>query len=189
MKIKQDDIIEKVLIDEESLSLKIRQMAKTLNEYYADKDELILICILKGSVMFMSELAKHLDIETKMEFMSVSSYEDNTYSSGNVKILMDLDIDIKDKEVLIVEDIIDTGFTLKKIKETLLRREPKDLKIITLLDKPERREVEIKPDFTGFKIPNEFVVGFGLDYNQLYRNLPYIGIVKRSLYEDIEEMK
>lgn len=189
MKIKQEDIIEKVLIDEESLSLKIRQMAKTLNDYYADKDELILICILKGSVMFMSELAKHLDIETKMEFMSVSSYEDNTYSSGNVKILMDLDIDIKDKEVLIVEDIIDTGFTLKKIKETLLRREPKDLKIITLLDKPERREVEIKPDFTGFKIPNEFVVGFGLDYNQLYRNLPYIGIVKRSLYEDIEEMK
>lgn len=189
MKIKQEDIIEKVLIDEESLSLKIRQMAKNLNEYYADKDELILICILKGSVMFMSELAKHLDIETKMEFMSVSSYEDNTYSSGNVKILMDLDIDIKDKEVLIVEDIIDTGFTLKKIKETLLRREPRDLKIITLLDKPERREVEIKPDFTGFKIPNEFVVGFGLDYNQLYRNLPYIGIVRRSLYEDIEEMK
>lgn len=189
MKIKQDDIIEKVLIDEESLNIKIRQMAKTLNEYYADKDELILVCILKGSVMFMSELAKYLDVETKMEFMSVSSYEDNTYSSGNVKILMDLDIDIKDKEVLIVEDIIDTGFTLKKIKETLLRREPRDLKIITLLDKPERREVEIKPDFTGFKIPNEFVVGFGLDYNQLYRNLPYIGIVKRSLYEDIEEMK
>lgn len=189
MRIKQDDIIEKVLIDEESLNLKIKQLAKTLNEYYADKDELILVCILKGSVMFMAELAKYLDIETKMEFMSVSSYEDNTYSSGNVKILMDLDIDIKDKEVLIVEDIIDTGFTLKKIKETLLRREPKDLKIITLLDKPERREVEIKPDFTGFKIPNEFVVGFGLDYNQLYRNLPYIGIVKRSLYEDIDQMK
>lgn len=189
MRIKQDDIIEKVLIDEESLNLKIKQLAKTLNEYYADKDELILVCILKGSVMFMAELAKYLDIETKMEFMSVSSYEDNTYSSGNVKILMDLDIDIKDKEVLIVEDIIDTGFTLKKIKKTLLRREPKDLKIITLLDKPERREVEIKPDFTGFKIPNEFVVGFGLDYNQLYRNLPYIGIVKRSLYEDIDQMK
>ena len=189
MKIKQDDIIEKVLIDEESLNIKIRQMAKTLNEYYADKDELILVCILKGSVMFMSEFAKYLDVETKMEFMSVSSYEDNTYSSGNVKILMDLDIDIKDREVLIVEDIVDTGFTLKKIKETLLRREPKDLKIITLLDKPERREVDIKPDFTGFKIPNEFVVGFGLDYDQLYRNLPYIGILKRSLYEDIDQMK
>lgn len=189
MKIKKDEIIEKILIDEESLSLKIKQLAKTLNEHYADKDELILICILKGSVMFMAELAKHLNIETKMECMSVSSYEDNTYSSGNVKILMDLDIDIKDREVLIVEDIIDTGFTLKKIKETLLRREPKDLKIITLLDKPERREVDIKPDFTGFKIPNEFVVGFGLDYDQLYRNLPYIGILKRSLYEDIDQMK
>ena len=139
--------------------------------------------------MFMAELAKHLNVETKMEFMSVSSYEDNTYSSGNVKILMDLDIDIKDKEVLIVEDIIDTGFTLKKIKETLLKREPRDLKIITLLDKPERREVDIKPDFTGFKIPNEYVVGFGLDYDQLYRNLNSIGIVKRPVYEDIEDIK
>ena len=189
MKIDRENLIEKVLIDEESLNLKIRQLAKTLNEHYADKDELILVCILKGSVMFMAELAKHLDVETKMEFMSVSSYEDNTYSSGNVKILMDLDIDIKDKEVLIVEDIIDTGFTLKKIKETLLKREPRDLKIVTLLDKPERREVDIKPDFTGFKIPNEYVVGFGLDYDQLYRNLNYIGIVKRSVYEDIEDIK
>ena len=189
MKIDKDNLIEKVLIDEESLNLKIKQLAKTLNDNYADKDEIILVCILKGSVMFMAELAKYLNVKTKMEFMSVSSYEDNTYSSGNVKILMDLDIDIKDKEVLIVEDIIDTGFTLKKIKETLLKREPKDLKIVTLLDKPERREVEIKPDFTGFKIPNEFVVGFGLDYNQLYRNLNYIGVVKRSVYEDIEEMK
>lgn len=189
MKIDRENLIEKVLIDEESLNLKIRQLAKTLNEHYADKDELILVCILKGSVMFMAELAKHLNVESKMEFMSVSSYEDNTYSSGNVKILMDLDIDIKDKEVLIVEDIIDTGFTLKKIKETLLKREPRDLKIITLLDKPERREVDIKPDFTGFKIPNEYVVGFGLDYDQLYRNLNYIGIVKRSVYEDIEDIK
>ena len=174
MKIDKDNLIEKVLIDEESLNLKIKQLAKTLNDYYADKDELILVCILKGSVMFMAELAKYLNVETKMEFMSVSSYEDNTYSSGNVKILMDLDIDIKDKEVLIVEDIIDTGYTLKKIKETLLKREPKDLKIVTLLDKPERREVEIKPDFTGFKIPNEYVVGFGLDYNQLYLSLIHI---------------
>lgn len=189
MKIDRENLIEKVLIDEESLNLKIRQLAKTLSEHYADKDELILVCILKGSVMFMAELAKHLNVETKMEFMSVSSYENNTYSSGNVKILMDLDIDIKDKEVLIVEDIIDTGFTLKKIKETLLKREPRDLKIITLLDKPERREVDIKPDFTGFKIPNEYVVGFGLDYDQLYRNLNYIGIVKRSVYEDIEDIK
>ena len=115
--------------------------------------------------------------------MVVSSYAENTYTSGNVKILKDLDIDIKDKEVLIVEDIIDTGYTLKKTKETLMHRDAKDVKIITLLDKPERRVVDIKSDWSGFKIPNEFVVGFGLDYNQLYRNLPYIGVVKRSVYE------
>lgn len=102
---------------------------------------------------------------------------------------MDLDMDVKGKEVLIVEDIIDTGYTLKKIKENMQKREANDVKIITLLDKPERREVEIKPDWTGFKIPNEYVVGFGLDYDQLYRNLPYIGVVKRSVYEDIEDIK
>lgn len=189
MKIDSNELIEKVLIDEESLNKKIKSLARTLNEYYADKEELILVCILKGSVIFMSELAKHLNVKCKLEFMSVSSYESNTYSSGNVKILMDLDMDVKGKEVLIVEDIIDTGYTLKKIKENMQKREANDVKIITLLDKPERREVEIKPDWTGFKIPNEYVVGFGLDYDQLYRNLPYIGVVKRSVYEDIEDIK
>lgn len=184
-----NEIIDRVLIDEESLQLKIKQLAKTINEYYKDKDELILVGILKGSVMFMAELAKHLKIDLKMDFMVVSSYAENTYSSGNVKILKDLDIDIKGKEVLIVEDIIDTGYTLRKTKENLIHREAKDVKIVTLLDKPERREVEIRPDWSGFKIPNEYVVGFGLDYDQLYRNLPYIGILKRSVYEDIEDVK
>ena len=178
-----------MLIDEESLKLKIKQLAKTINDYYKDKDEVILVGILKGSVMFMSELAKSLKIDMKMDFMVVSSYAENTYSSGNVKILKDLDIDVKGKEVLIVEDIIDTGYTLRKTKENLINREAKDVKIVTLLDKPERREVEIKPDWSGFKIPNEYVVGFGLDYDQLYRNLPYIGILKRSFYEDIEDVK
>lgn len=183
------EIIDRVLIDEESLKLKIKQLAKTINDYYKDKDEVILVGILKGSVMFMSELAKSLKIDMKMDFMVVSSYAENTYSSGNVKILKDLDIDVKGKEVLIVEDIIDTGYTLRKTKENLINREAKDVKIVTLLDKPERREVEIKPDWSGFKIPNEYVVGFGLDYDQLYRNLPYIGILKRSFYEDIEDVK
>lgn len=178
-----------MLIDEESLKLKIKQLAKTINDYYKDKDEVILVGILKGSVMFMAELAKNLKIDMKMDFMVVSSYAENTYSSGNVKILKDLDIDVKGKEVLIVEDIIDTGYTLRKTKENLINREAKDVKIVTLLDKPERREVEIKPDWSGFKIPNEYVVGFGLDYDQLYRNLPYIGILKRSFYEDIEDAK
>ena len=183
------EIIDRVLIDEESLKLKIKQLAKTINDYYKDKDEVILVGILKGSVMFMAELAKSLKIDMNMDFMVVSSYAENTYSSGNVKILKDLDIDVKGKEVLIVEDIIDTGYTLRKTKENLINREAKDVKIVTLLDKPERREVEIKPDWSGFKIPNEYVVGFGLDYDQLYRNLPYIGILKRSFYEDIEDAK
>ena len=183
------DIIERVLIDEDSLHKKIKQLAQTINTYYADKGTLILVGILKGSVMFMSELAKELKVDLMMDFMIVSSYAENTYSSGNVKILKDLDIDIKDKEVLIVEDIIDTGYTLKKTKENLINRQAKDVKIVTLLDKPERREVEIKSDWSGFKIPNEFVVGFGLDYNQMYRNLPYIGVVNRSVYENIEDAK
>lgn len=182
-----DELIDRVLIDEESLRIKIKQLAKTINEYYRDKEELLLVGILKGSVMFMSELAKNLDVDLEMDFMVVSSYDQNTYSSGNVKILKDLDTDVKGREVLIVEDIIDTGYTLSKTKETLLNRDAKDVKIVTLLDKPERRVVDIKPDWYCFKIPNEFVVGFGLDYNQLYRNLPYIGVLKRSVYEDSDE--
>ena len=177
------EIIDRVLIDEESLKLKIKQLAKTINDYYKDKDEVILVGILKGSVMFMAELAKHIKLEINLEFMAVSSYDSGTISSGNVKILKDLDTDIKDKNVLLVEDIIDTGHTLLKLRNNLEKRDPKDIKIVTLLDKPERREVDIKPDWYGFKIPNEFVVGFGLDYDQKYRNLPYIGILKRSVYE------
>lgn len=115
--------------------------------------------------------------------MDVSSYGDSTESSGNIKIIKDLDTDIQGQEVLIVEDIIDTGHTLKYLKESLINRGAKDVKIVTLLDKPERRLAEIVPDWTGFKIPNEFVVGYGLDYAQLYRGLPYIGVLKRSVYE------
>ena len=158
-----NEIIEKVLIDEESLNLRIKKLASYINEHYKDEDTLIMVAILKGSVMFMAELAKYIKVDTNLEFMAVSSYESGTESSGNVKILKDLDTDITDKNVLI--------------------RDPKEIKIITLLDKPERREVEIKPDWYGFKIPNEFVVGFGLDYDQRLRNLPYIGVLKREVYE------
>ena len=178
-----NEIIEKVLIDDESLNLRIKKLASYINEHYKDEDTLIMVAILKGSVMFMAELAKYIKVDTNLEFMAVSSYESGTESSGNVKILKDLDTDITDKNVLIVEDIIDTGHTLLKLKNNLQKRDPKDIKIITLLDKPERREVEIKPDWYGFKIPNEFVVGFGLDYDQRLRNLPYIGVLKREVYE------
>lgn len=133
--------------------------------------------------MFMAELAKHIKVDTNLEFMSVSSYGAGTTSTGNVKILKDLDTDIKDKNVLLVEDIIDTGNTLYKLKTNLEKRDPKEIKIVTLLDKPERRTIDIRPDWYGFKIPDEFVVGFGLDYDQSYRNLPYIGVLKKEVYE------
>lgn len=178
-----NDAVEKVLIDEESLNIRIKKLASYINQHYKDEDDLILVAILKGSVMFMAELAKHIKVDTNLEFMSVSSYGAGTTSTGNVKILKDLDTDIKDKNVLLVEDIIDTGNTLYKLKTNLEKRDPKEIKIVTLLDKPERRTIDIKPDWYGFKIPDEFVVGFGLDYDQSYRNLPYIGILKKEVYE------
>lgn len=178
-----DEIIAKVLIDEESLNKRIRKLARQINEYYEDKEELVLVGILKGSVIFMAELAKHINIECSLEFMDVSSYGSGTKSSGNVKIIKDLDTDISGKEVLLVEDIIDTGRTLKALKTSLEKRGANSVKIITLLDKPERRLIDIKPDWIGFKIPDEFVVGYGLDYDQQYRNLPFIGVLKREIYE------
>lgn len=178
-----NEVIDKILIDEESLQKRIKKLANQINEYYEDKSTVILIGILKGSVMFMAELAKNLKVDVILEFMDVSSYGDSTESSGNIKIIKDLDTDIKGQEVLIVEDIIDTGHTLKYLKDSLVSRGAKDVKIVTLLDKPERRLVNIVPDWIGFKIPNEFVIGFGLDYAQLYRELPYIGVLKRGVYE------
>lgn len=183
MKTDLEEIIDQVLIDEESLNKRIKKLANQVNEYYEDKNELVLVGILKGSIMFMAQLAKSIKINCTLEFMDVSSYEDGTQSSGNVKIIKDLDTDISGKEVLIVEDIIDTGRTLDALRYSLIKRGANSVKIITLLDKPERRVIEIKPDWTGFKIPNEFVVGYGLDYQQKYRNLPFIGVLKREVYE------
>ena len=183
MKTDLEEIIDQVLIDEESLNKRIKKLANQVNEYYEDKNELVLVGILKGSIMFMAQLAKSIKINCTLEFMDVSSYADGTESSGNVKIIKDLDTDISGKEVLIVKDIIDTGRTLDALRHSLIKRGANSVKIITLLDKPERRVIEIKPDWTGFKIPNEFVVGYGLDYQQKYRNLPFIGVLKREVYE------
>ena len=183
MKTDLEEVIDQVLIDEESLNKRIKKLANQLNEYYEDKNELVLVGILKGSIMFMAQLAKSIKINCTLEFMDVSSYDDGTESSGNVKIIKDLDTDISGKEVLIVEDIIDTGRTLDALRHSLIKRGANSVKIITLLDKPERRVIEIKPDWTGFKIPNEFVVGYGLDYQQKYRNLTFIGVLKREVYE------
>ena len=170
----------KVLISEEDVNQKIKEVAAQISKDYEGK-EVHLICILKGGVMFTCELAKRLTIPASFDFMSVSSYGGGTQSTGIVKIVKDLDESLEGKDVIIVEDIIDTGRTLKYLIEILEKRGPKSIKLCTLLDKPSRREDQAKMvhvDYTCFTIPNEFVVGYGLDYNQRYRNLPFIGVVE-----------
>lgn len=166
----------RVLLSEEEVDKKIARVAEQISKDYHG-EQVHLICVLKGGVFFTCELAKRLTVPVSMDFMSVSSYGMDTKSSGVVKIVKDLDEGIEGKNVLVVEDIIDSGRTLSYLLENLKNRKPKSLKLCTLLDKPERRVVEVKVDYTCFNIPDEFVVGYGLDYAQKYRNLPYIGIV------------
>ena len=167
----------KVLIPEEEVNARIAELGKKISEDYAGK-QVHLICVLKGGVFFMCELAKRITVPVSMDFMSVSSYGDGTSSSGVVKIAKDLDETLEGKDVLVVEDIVDSGRTLSYLLEILKQREPKSMRLCTLLDKPERRVTNVKVDYTGFEIPDEFVVGYGLDYDQKYRNLPYIGVVE-----------
>ena len=167
----------KVLVPEEEVNQRIAELGRQISEAYAGK-EVHLICVSKGGVFFMCELAKRITVPVSMDFMSVSSYGDGTSSSGVVRIAKDLDQSIEGKDVLIVEDIIDSGRTLSYLMEMLKKRNPNSLHLCTLLDKPERRVVDVKVDYVGFNIPDEFVVGYGLDYAQKYRNLPYIGVVE-----------
>jgi hypoxanthine phosphoribosyltransferase len=167
----------RVLLNEQEVNDRIAALGKQISADYQGK-QVHLICVLKGGVFFMCELAKHITVPVSMDFMSVSSYGNETKSSGVVKIVKDLDEGIEGKEVLVVEDIIDSGRTLSYLLETLRNRKPKSLKLCTLLDKPERRVIEVDVHYTGFEIPDEFVVGYGLDYGQIYRNLPYIGVVE-----------
>lgn len=177
------DKIGKVLISEEELKKRVAELGEEITNDYRGND-LLIIGIFKGAVPFLADLIRHISIPLKYDFMAVSSYGSGTRSSGAVRILKDLDTSVEDMHVLIVEDIVDSGLTLKYLKENLARRHPQSLKIVTLLDKPERREVEVTPDYNGFTIPNEFVVGYGLDYNEFYRNLPYIGVLKPEVYEN-----
>lgn len=167
----------RVLIPEKDVDRKISEIGEQISRDYAGR-EVHLICVLKGGVFFTCELAKRISVPVSLDFMSVSSYGDDTKSSGVVRIVKDLDESLKDKEVIIVEDIVDSGRTLAYLKELLMDRGPKDIKICTLLDKPSRRVKAVKVDYTCFSIPDEFVVGYGLDYAQKYRNLPYIGVVE-----------
>ena len=165
-----------VLLSEQEVDARIEQLGKQISEDYAGK-EVHLICILKGSVFFTCELAKRITVPVSLDFMSVSSYGDGTVSSGRVKIAKDLDESLEGKDVIIIEDIIDSGRTLCYLMDVLQKRNPNSLKLCTLLDKPDRRVTDVKVDYVGFEIPDEFVVGYGLDYAQKYRNLPYVGVV------------
>ena len=167
----------KVLISEEEVDARIRELGEKISKEYEGK-QIHLICVLKGGVFFMCELAKRITVPVSMDFMSVRSYGDGTKSSGVVRLAKDLDESIENKEVLIVEDIIDSGNTLYYLMDVLRQRKPASLRLCTLLDKPDRRVKDVHVDWTGFEIPDEFVVGYGLDYAQKYRNLPYIGVVE-----------
>ena len=166
-----------VLISKEEVEKRLSEMGKIISEEYEGK-EIHMICVLKGGVFFMCQLAKHITVPVTMDFMSISSYGDDTSSSGVVKIIKDLDEPLEGKDVLVVEDIIDSGRTLSYLMEILEKRKPNSMRLCTLLDKPDRRVREVHVDHMGFEIPDEFVVGYGLDYKQRYRNLPYIGVVK-----------
>lgn len=170
--------IVEVMIPEAEIKARIAELGRQITEHYKDSgSEMVLVGLLRGSFMFMADLCREVHVPHEVDFMTASSYGSGMSSSRDVKILKDLDEDIRGKDVLIVEDIIDSGNTLSKVREILRLREPKSLAICTLLDKPERREVDVTVEYVGFAIPDEFVVGFGIDYAQRYRHLPYIGKV------------
>ena len=177
------NVIERVLVTREEIEKRCDELGKEISEAYKqDKEAPLLVALLKGSAPFLSELIKHIDLDIQFDFMNVSSYQ-GTQSVGDVKILKDLDISIKDRRILLVEDIVDTGRTLKKVTQLLMNKGAADVKVVALLDKPERRVVDIEADYIGFTIPDEFVVGFGLDYNEHYRCFPYVGVLKKEVYK------
>ncbi len=166
-----------VMLSEEEIKAKVAELGKQIEKDYEGQD-LLVVGILKGASVFVADLIREINLDVNIDFMSVSSYGNSTESSGTVKILKDLDVDIKGKNVLIVEDIIDSGLTLSNLTRELNVREPKSLRICTLLDKPDRRKANIHVDYVGFVIEDKFIVGYGIDYAEKYRNLPYIGVVE-----------
>ena len=174
--------VEKVLLSEEQLSQKIAELREEISKDYQGK-EIVAICVLKGAILFMADLARAVKVPMALDFMAVSSYGNGTSTSGTVRILKDLDNSIEGKHVLVVEDIIDSGVTLKYLLKNLKSRKPASIKLCTLLNKPERRRVEVDIDYCGFTVPDYFLVGYGLDYAEKYRNLPFIGILKPAIYE------
>lgn len=175
--------IEKILLTEEQIEQRCKELAEQIEKDYEKEGNVpIIVGLLRGSVPFMAELIKRFTFPCEIDFMSVSSY-DGTESIGDVRIEKDMDLSSKNRSVLVVEDIVDTGRTLKEVKKMFMNKGAEDVKIVSLLDKPSRRVVDIEADYVGFTVPNEFVVGYGLDFNQKYRNLPYIGVLKPEIYE------
>jgi hypoxanthine phosphoribosyltransferase len=174
--------IDNILISSEEIQAKVREMGEQIAQEYGPKGDLLLVGVLKGCIMFMVDLARAIPMSLAIDFIATSSYGHSTESSGVVRLLKDLDTDIAGRHVLIVEDIIDSGLTLEYLRSQLLRRNPASLKVCALLNKPERRTTDVPVDYLGFDIPNEFVVGYGLDYGERYRNLPYIGVLKQQVY-------
>lgn len=177
-----DKCIERVLFSEERIGEIVKKLGTQISKDYAGKN-LLLVSVLKGSVVFMADLMRSITIPCEIDFMVVSSYGSGTKTSGNVKIIKDLNIDVKDYDLLIVEDILDSGVTLSSLKTILEAREPASVKICTFFDKPERRKANITADYSGAEVPDEFIVGYGLDYDEKFRNLPYVGVLKRECYE------
>lgn len=177
------DDIDKVLVSEAEIQQRIAELAEEMNATYTDEDLPILVCILKGAYIFLADLTRHLKFRHEVDFMEISSYGGLTTSSGVVRILLDLATNIENRHVLIVEDIVDTGHTLEYILRNFAARNPASLRVVTLLNKPSRREVDVVVDWVGFEVPDEFVMGYGLDYDQQYRNVPYIGVLKPEVYQ------
>ena len=177
-----DNVIERVLFSEEELKTRIKELGAEIGREYAGRKPL-MIGILKGSVMFFADLLREIEGDLEIDFMAISSYGNGVKSSGEVKMIKDLDHKIEGKDVIIVEDIVDSGYTMKYLTGMLSARNPASIRIGTLLDKPSRRETDVRVDYKGFEVGDEFVVGYGLDYAGLYRNVPFIGILKRSVYE------
>jgi len=173
--------IEKILFDSNHILNRVQELGLQISDEYKERNP-VLICILRGSVMFLSDLMKNISVGVEIDFLSLSSYGDSTKSSGIVKIRKDIDTEITNRHVIVVEDIVDTGLTLKYIEEYLAKHEPASIKICALLDKPEAHKTDIRIHYKGFDIGNEFVVGYGLDFSEKYRNLPYIGILKKEIY-------
>lgn len=177
-----DNDIGRILLTGETIRKRIAELGEEISKDYQGK-ELLVLGILKGAVLFMADLIRDIELPLTFDFLAVSSYGASTHSSGVVRILKDVERSVEGVHILIVEDIVDTGLTLKYLKENLSRRHPESVKVVTLLDKPGRRVVDVVPDYNGFTIPDEFVVGFGLDFDEKFRNLPYIGILKPEAYK------